>query len=135
MTSRTQQVRDLCLTENVRDGPWALTTKYPGRRNLMTRVFGSHEAGKSPDGLQSVMPLGFRVGEFGPVYRGCGDHPPLPALGGKPCKAPQVAFDGGEGKTRGTTYGQVMIDVIHEHGCASGHALATSWSSAVSTLA
>jgi hypothetical protein len=56
-------------------------------------------------------------------------------LGGKPRKAPQVAFDGGKGKARGTTNGQGVIDVIHEHGCASGHALATSWSSARSTLA
>src|SRR5438445_6063466 len=135
MPRRAQQVCNLGLTEDVRDGPRALATKYPGRQNLMTRVFGSHEAGKPSDGLQPVMPLGFCVGKFCPVYRRRGDHPPLPALGGKPRKAPQVTFDGGEGKACGTTHGQVVIDVVHEHGSASGHALATSWSSAISTLA
>ena len=59
----------------------------------MARVFSSHESGKPDHGLQPVMPLRFRLSELGPGNRRGGDHMRLAALGGKPRKAPQVAFD------------------------------------------
>jgi hypothetical protein len=65
---------DFVVAEDVRNGALTASTEEAIGWNLVTRVFGGHEASKPDDSLKPVMPLSFRFREGCPVNgSGCDD--------------------------------------------------------------
>jgi hypothetical protein len=58
-TRLSEQLLDLIVTEDVRNGTLASATEEANRRNLVLRVLGPHEASEAYHDLKSVMALGF----------------------------------------------------------------------------